>query len=216
MNVSTLDASGLGLPDRDYYVKPDFKKELDGYQHHVGRMLALAGVAKPDVAAADAVSIEIELAKLTKTATERRDVRAANNPTDLKKLSAKTKSVDWNAYYKALGATASKKIVVGSPKYFAGLDGLRKKFKPAQWSGYFTYHVLYASALALPKAYDDEAFALRQLVSGAAEKLPRFRRCTESTTVALGELLGRAFVDKQFPAQSRQLAVTLVDAIAAA
>jgi putative endopeptidase len=216
VNVSTLDAAGLGLPDRDYYLKPDFKAQLDSYQQHVTRMLTLAAIATPDVAAADAIAIETELAKLTKTATEQRDVRGANNPTDLKKLAAKAKSVDWKTYYKGLGAAPSTKLIVGTPKFFAGLDGLRKKYKPAQWSGYFTYHLLDTYAIALPKAFDDEAFALRQLLGGATDKLPRFKRCIDSTATSLGEQLGHAFVDKQFPAQSRQAAVGLVDAIAAA
>ncbi|HEY5924959.1 MAG TPA: M13 family metallopeptidase, partial [Kofleriaceae bacterium] len=207
---------GLGLPDRDYYLKAEFKAQLDGYKQHVTRMLALAAVPKPEAAAADVIAIETELAKLTKTATDKRDVSAANNPTDLKKLTARTKSIDWKAYYNALGVTPSKKIIVGTPKFFAGLDAVRKRFKPAQWSGYFTYHLLGSTAHALPKPFDDEAFALKQLVSGVTEKAPRFKRCIDATTAGLGELLGKAYVDKHFPAQSRQAATVLVEAIAAA
>jgi putative endopeptidase len=216
-NVSQLDAGGLGLPDRDYYLKPELKPQLDGYQQHVTRMLTLAGVPKPEAAAADAIAIETELAKLTKTGVEKRDPKAANNPTDLKKLAAKTKSIDWTAYYKGLGTKpTSSRIIVGTPKFFAGLDGIRKKYKPVQWSGYFTYHLLVRTGLALPKAFDDEAFALRQLISGVTEKPARFKRCIDATTLGLGELLGKAYVDKHFPAQAKATAATLVDGIAAA
>ncbi|HEX5062789.1 MAG TPA: M13 family metallopeptidase [Kofleriaceae bacterium] len=216
MNITWLDAAGLGLPDRDYYLKSDFKPQLEAYQQHVGRMLGLAGFAKPEAAAADVVGIETELAKITKSATEKRDVKAADNPTNLKKLAATTKSVDWKAYFKALATTPSAKINLQAPKFFAGLDAVRKQFKPAQWSGYFTYHLLSDSSLALPKAFDDEAFTLTQLLSGATEKQPRFKRCIDATTRGLGELLGKAYVDKHFSAQSKQLAVTLFDALAAA
>jgi putative endopeptidase len=179
-------------------------------------MLALAGVAKPDAAAADVIAIETELAKLTKSATADRDAHAAYDRTSLDKLAKQTKSIDWKAYFKALGVTPSSRIVVRSPTYFTGFAGVREKIAPARWSGYFTYRALLATATSLPAAFDDEAFALRRLVTGAAEKPPRFERCVESTALALGELLGRAYVDKVFSAQARQTATTLVDALIAA
>jgi putative endopeptidase len=216
LNVTQLDAAGLGLPDRDYYLKDELKAQRESYEQHVARMLKLAGIAKPEAAAADVIAIESELAKLTKTATERRDIKAMNNPTDIKKLAKQTKSIDWKAYFKALGVTPSTRILVGTPKFFSGLDSLRKRFKPAQWSGYFTYHLLASAGMSLPKAFDDEAFARRQLISGVTEKPPRFKRCIDATTVALSELLGKAYVDKHFPAQARQTAIAMIEAIAAA
>jgi putative endopeptidase len=211
--VTTLDSAELGLADRAYYLEADFKTHREGYQQHVARMLKLAGVATADAAAAYVLAIETELATLSKSATEKRDVRAANNPVDLKQL-AKTKSIDWKAYFKGVGMTPTKKILVGTPKFFAGFDAIRKRFKPAQWAGYFAYRLLVHRAMGLPKAFDDEAFALRQLVSGMTEQRPRFKRCIDSTTVALGELLGRAYADKHFSVPAKQIASALVDATA--
>jgi len=208
-NVTWLDASGLGLPDREDYVKD----KLDAYKQHVGRMLKLANVGKPEAAANDVIAIESELAKVTKSSSEQRDLQGSYNPTDLKALAKRAKSIDWKGYYKALGVTPAK-IVVGSPKYVAALDGLRKRFKPAQWSSYFTYQLLARSTLALPKAFDDEAFALQKAISGVTEKPARYKRCIDATKSALGELLGRQYVEKAFPASSRQATTTLVDAIA--
>jgi putative endopeptidase len=87
-NVTQLDSAGLGLPDRDYYVKADFKDKVEAYKLHVGKMLALLGTpqAKAEADAADVIAIETELAKLTKTGVEKRDPTAAYNPTDLKGL----------------------------------------------------------------------------------------------------------------------------------
>ena len=93
------------------------------------------------------------------------------------------------------------------------VDGIRKQFKPAQWTSYFTYHLLMATALALPKAFDDEAFALETTVSGTALKPARFKRCIEATQVGVGELLGKAYVDAHFPPAAKQNASTLVDTI---
>ncbi|HUS32653.1 MAG TPA: M13 family metallopeptidase, partial [Kofleriaceae bacterium] len=211
--VTMLDTGGLGLPDRDYYLDDKFKDKVDAYREHVQRMLALAGVQKPDAAAADVIAIETALAKLTKTRVERRDPQAAYNPMDVKALGKSAKSVDWNAYFKALGIKPSKKIIVGTPKFFAGLDALRKAQSPAKWQSYFTYHLLAANAIALPKAFDDEAFALEKVLTGVAAQPPRFKRCIAATTEALGELLGKQYVDKYFPGQARATAVTLVDAV---
>jgi putative endopeptidase len=212
--VTTLDSAGLGLPDRDYYGKPEHAAVVASYKEHVGRMLALGGVTGA-TAAADVVAIETALAAVTKTATEKRDPNAAYNPTDQKGLGKQAKSVDWKTYWKSLGATPSARIIVGSPAYFAALDPIRKQFKPAQWTSYFTYHLLVAAALALPKAFDDEAFARDKIVTGIVEKPARFKRCIEATQVGVGELLGKAYVDAYFPATAKQNASTLVDTIVA-
>ena len=212
-NVTYLDPDGLGLPDRDYYVKPELKDKLAAYTAHVGRLVALANpAAKPDVVAADVIAIETELAKLTKTGVEKRDIAAMYNPTDAKKL-AKQVKLDWRAYWKAVGHEPSKKIIVGTPKFFTALDKLRAKFKPAQWSNYFTYHALAAHAFGLPKAYDAEVFELQKVLTGVEVLPERGKRCVTATQQGLGELLGQQYVAKSFPSSSKQTASSLVDAI---
>jgi putative endopeptidase len=211
-NLTYLDAGGLGLPDRDYYVKLDFSGKLDGYRAQVGKLLALVpGPGKLD--ADDVVAIETELARLTKTAVEQRDVAAAYNPTDVKALGRQVRSVDWPAYWKGLGTAASGKIVIGTPRWFAALDKLRARFKPAQWASYFTYHLVQGLAFAMPRSIDDTAFELTRLLTGVEKQRERGKRCIEHTTVALGELLGQAYVASYFPASSKQAASQLVDAL---
>ncbi len=214
-NVTYLDSDGLGLPDRDYYLKPDFKDKVDGYKLHVSKMLALAGTpqAKSDAAAADVLAIETEIAKLTKTAVERRDVQASYNPTDAKALAKQVKAVDWKAYWKTVGAEPSKKIVLGAPKFFAGLDKLRAKFSFAQWASYFTYHLVSSTAMALPKPFDDESFELAKVLTGVEKQKERSKRCIDATAAALGEMLGQQYAAKYFPASSKQMATQLVDAL---
>jgi putative endopeptidase len=220
-HVTYLDAAGLSLPDRDYYVKPELKDKLDGFQRHVGRMLGLlaprgGAPAALDAAAADVVAIETALAKLTRTAIEQRDVAAAYNPTDVKALGKQVTSVDWPRYWKALGAAPSKKLIVATPRFFAALDQLRAQYKPAQWASYFTYHLLVGVAFALPRAFDDEAFALQKLLTGVEQQRARAQRCIDRTAGALGELLGQPYVARYFPGSSKDTAKQLVDAIAQA
>ncbi|MEO8701163.1 MAG: M13 family metallopeptidase [Kofleriaceae bacterium] len=213
-NVTYLDSAGLGLPDRDYYVKPDFKDKLDAYKLHVAKLLAIAGMpaAKADAAAIDVLAIETEIAKATKTATEQRDIPGLYNPTDEKTL-AKQVRLDWRAYWRGIGALPSKKIIVASPKFFAGLDKLRAKFKWQQWASYFAFHFVARAAFTLPKVFDDETFELRKTLTGVEKQRERTHRCIDATQGALGELLGQQYVAKTFPATSKQAAATLVDAM---
>ncbi len=213
--VLYLDAAGLGLPDRDYYFQADLKPKVDAYRTHVAKTLALTGVAAraSEAAAADVVAIEMEIAKLTKTGVEKRDVQGAYNPTDLKGLAKQVKSVDWKAYFKALGIDPGKRLVVMTPKFFAALDKLRAKFKPAAWASYFTYHAVNSLAFSLPKAFDDEAFELVKVLRGVETREDRSKRCIESTQQGLGELLGQQYAAKYFPGSSRQTAISLIEAM---
>jgi putative endopeptidase len=214
--VTYLDAAGLGLPDRDYYVKADFKDKLDAYRAHVAKMLVLAGTpeAKSAAAAADVLAIETEIAKLTKTGVEKRNIGAMYNPTDLKGLGKQVKSVDWKGYFQGVGYEPSKKLVLATPKFFGALDKLRKKFKPAQWGSYFTYHLVEHAAFQLPKKFDDEAFELTKVLSGVEKQQERSKRCIEETQDALGELLGQLYVAKYFPSAAKQEATSLIDSLA--
>jgi putative endopeptidase len=211
-NLTYLDAGRLGLPDRDYYVKLEFSGKLDGYRAQVGKLLAqVPGAGKLDPA--DVVAIETEIARLTKTSVEQRDVAAVYNPTDLKALGRQVRSVDWPAYWKGLGTAPSGKIIIGTPRWFAALDKLRAKFKPAQWASYFTYHLVQGLAFAMPRPIDDAAFELTRLTTGVEKQRERGKRCLDHTTEALGELLGQVYVASYFPASSRQAASKLVDAV---
>jgi putative endopeptidase len=216
--ITQLDSGGLGLPDRDYYSEAGLKDKLEAYRAHVARMLELGGTPKDKsaAAAADVIAIETELANVTKTASQKRDIPDQDHPTDAAGLAKQVKSVDWKAYWKALDFTPSAKINIGSPKFFAAIDGLRTKFKPAQWASYFTYHVLITYSFTLPKAFDDEAFTLKKALTGQPQQAERYKRCIDDLEGALGELLGQQYTAKFFPPTSKQTAITLVDAIVAA
>lgn len=217
-NVLHLDAAGLELPDRDYYLSPALRSKLDAFHSHVAKMLALAGMT-PTAAragAADVIEIETEIARYTKTAVERRDQVAAYNPTDAAGLSAQVKTIDWAAYWRALGVIPSAKLVIGSPAFFAHIDALRAKFKPAQWANYFTYHLVSFMAFSLGTAIDNEDFELQKALTGITKRPERFKRCIDSTSWALGELLGQKYVAANFPGESRQRATEVFDAVARA
>ena len=200
-NVIHLDSGGLALPNRDYYLTPALRSKLDALRTHVAKMLALAGMSPTaaSTGADDVIAIETEIATYTKTSVEERDAAAAYNPTDAAGLSAQVKTIDWAAYWKAFGVTPSAKLIIGSPAYFAHIDALRAKFKPAQWANYFTYHLISSNAFSLGTAIDDEDFELQKALTGVTERPERFKRCIDDTSLSLGELLGQAYVAAYFP-----------------
>ena len=168
-------------------------------------------------AADDVVAIETELAKVTKTARRAARLPARYNPTDAQGPRASRSSRSTGpAYFKALGFTPSAKIIVGTPKFFAAIDELRTKFKPAQWASYFTYHVLDGLAIDAAEGVRRRGVRARRRSLTGVEKQPeRCKRCIDATTGALGELLGQQYADKYFPAAAKQTAIALVDAIVA-
>ena len=210
-----VDTAGLGLPDRDYYEGEAFAAPRAAYLAHLQAMLTLAGKGKAAATlAADVMAFETALAMITKPAVERRDVSGMYNPTDLDGLAAMTPGFDWKTYVAAIGNPTPGKLSVTSPAYFQGLPAVLKATKPATWQAYLTVRVLDALALALPKAIDDEAFALKAALTGVTEPPPRWKRCVDATAAALPELLGQPYVAQYFPGESKDAAQQLIAAIA--
>jgi putative endopeptidase len=218
--LARFDQNGLGLPDRDYYLKDDAdtQKIRAFYQGHVERMLALAGVA-PDKAkqgAASVLRIETELAKVSKTRVERRDPKGMFNRMDLKRLGQLAPAIDWSAYQRTLGVAVGGDVNVTAPKFFEGVQATLKGVEPSAWQAYLQWHIVSDTARTLSKPFVDEAFALEQALTGQAEQRPRWRRCVAATNEALGDLLGQAYVETNFAGESKSAAVAMVQAISGA
>jgi len=133
--VLFLDSGGLGLPDRDYYLEAGLKDKLDLYKAHVVRVFGLLGkdAAASEAAASDVLAIETALAKVTRTAAQRRDIPKMYNPVDMAGLAKLTPAIDWAAYLKTIGVTPQKKLVVTTPEFFTGLEALIGSAPPSQW-----------------------------------------------------------------------------------
>jgi putative endopeptidase len=218
--LAGFDQGGLGLPDRDYYLKDDAdaQKIRAFYQGHVERMLALAGVApaRAKQGAASVLRIETELAKVSKTRVERRDPKGMFNRMDVRRLGQLAPAIDWSAYQRTLGAAVGAEVNVTAPKFFEGVQVALKSIEPSAWQAYLQWHVVRETARTLSKPFVDEAFALEQLLTGQAEQRARWRRCVAATNDALGDLLGQAYVETNFAGESKSAAVAMVQAISGA
>jgi putative endopeptidase len=219
MMIASLDQGGLGLPDRDYYLKDDeqAKKLRPAYETLVASMLVEAG-RKPDVAKAEATAIlalETELAKISKDKVERRDPTTMYNRLERAGVAKAAPSFDWTGFWKTVGLSGDA-ITVGAPKFFEGLEPLIKSTPPETWRAYLTFHLVSAAAPYLTKKLVDLQFQFIAALTGQAEQQPRWKRCVGFTDGALGDYLGQVFVKDKFGGKSKEAALEQIGAITAA
>jgi putative endopeptidase len=206
---------GLGLPEREYYLKQDDKsKQLrDAYVKHVAKVFELLGDS-PEAAAPEAarvLEIETHLAEASMKNTDLRDPEKTYHKMKLADLQAMTPDFNWESYFKAIGHPELKEINVGQPDFFKALDSKLTATPLADWKTYYRWHLLNASASALPEKFVDEEFEFRgKTLTGAKEIQPRWKRCTQATDRALGEALGQVYVQKYFPPEAKAHALVMV------
>jgi predicted metalloendopeptidase len=218
--IAGLDQGGLGLPDRDYYVKDEgnMKDVRAAYRAHVGRMLTLLGWKQKDVdvAVADVIRIETGLAKMQQEEVARRDPHAIYHPIGRKGLVKAAKAFPWAAYFQKMGLGDVEALTVNDPAYFTGWVKVLGKEKPGALRNYMTWMVVHATADYLTKAFVDESFEMEKVLSGVKQLPPRWRTCEHQVDGDLGELLGQPYVAANFSAKAKQEAIDMTQAVFAA
>jgi endothelin-converting enzyme/putative endopeptidase len=216
--VASIDQGGLGLPNRDFYLKDDDKSKalLSVYEAHIAEMLIL-GISEEtaEQAAADAktvIAIESSIAQAQMDSAVRRHPKNLNNKMSLKQVQALTPSFDWKAYLKAVNAPPSSPYyLVSSPQFFRNLEPVIRQFSVDDWKVYLRWQFIHGSAPYLYKSIADENwFFFSQRLLGAKQPPPRWRRCVRTTDRDLGMALGQAYVAAAFPPESKQRAVAIV------
>jgi putative endopeptidase len=214
--VAAIDQGGLGLPNRDFYIKDDDKsKEIRSqYESHISKMLVLSGES-PEQATADAktiMAIETAMAQAQMDNVMRRDPKNLNNKMSLEQIQALTPSFDWKHYIEVVGAPpSSPHYLVSSLQFFRGLEPLIQKYSVDDWKVYLRWHLVHGSAPYLSKAFVDENWNFyAHTLQGARQQLPRWRRCVRAADRDLGMALGQAYVAAAFPPESKQRTVSMV------
>jgi putative endopeptidase len=219
--IAQASQGGLGMPDRDYYFREDEKsKQLRvDYEQHVAKMFVLAGDA-PDKAAAEAktvVSIEMALAKASRTRVELRDPEKNYHLMPLAEVNALTPDWHWENYLHEVGAPALEQVNIRQPEFFKEMNQEFSSVPLPDWKIYLRWHVIHANAPALPDRLVEENFDFYdRKLSGTKEILPRWKRCVQSTDRNLGEALGQVYVDKYFPPAAKARAKEMVNNLIAA
>jgi putative endopeptidase len=205
--IAHLYASGLGLPDRDYYLKtePRFQEAREKYRAHVARTFKLAGQeAGPAGAAADAVfALEKALAEASLDNVSLRDPRATDHKMSFAELQKLAPRVDWTGYF-AAARIPTGELNVREPKFLQEVDRQLGETPLAAWKTYLKWQLLSSASPALSAAFVEENFDFYgRYLGGAREMKPRWKRCVESTDELLGEALGQKYTEKHFPPQAK-------------
>lgn len=218
-NLLYVAQSGTGLPEKDYYARDDEDSVAlrASYREHVARMMRLGGSAASEADADVVLAIETELAKNGFGALDFRDPHKLANKTTVAEFAKSTPNFDWTKYLAALGVDATKPINPIAPDYFRAVDAMLVARPIAEWKTYLRWHVLHAYADHLPRAFEDESFAFYgKTLGGAQEQRPRWKRIVDATGDALGEPLGRAFVERTFSPEAKERCLAMVDDLLAA
>jgi putative endopeptidase len=209
-----LYQSGLGLPDRDYYLKDDAKlKEARlAYRAHIEKMLGMAGQAKAAQSSAAILDLETSLAKIQWTRVEDRDPIKAYNKTAIAELAALMTGYDWQRFIRGAGLDGKvESVIVSQPSYFTGLGKVMSATPLPVWKAYFKWRLLSTSAPYLSRGFVDERFAFTGgVLRGVPENQARWKRGIALLDVSLGEALGKLYVAKYFPPQNKARMQALV------
>ena len=212
--VAHLHQAGLGLPDRDYYLKDDahFQSVRSAYREHIAKLLTLAGEPAPEKSADDIIALETSLARLQWTRVENRDPIKTYNKTEIAGLPALVAPQDLPSFLSAAGIGAdTTTIVVGQPSYFAGLGAVMRDVPIETWQALLAYNLLssYAPFLSAPFVAEDFAFEQHTL-RGVPEITPRWKRAVYAVDRLIGFDLGKLYVERYFPPASKARAEAMI------
>ncbi len=213
--IANASQGGLGLPDRDDYLRndPHSTRLREQYLAHVAKMFQLLGDPAPRAAseAKTVMEVETRLARASMTRVERRNPDNTYHKMDAARLQALTPHFSWQRYFIDLGYPRIDTINVSQPKFFQALDQDLAALPLTDWKIYLRWHLIHAVAPDLSKAFVDENFNFygRDL-TGARQIQPRWQVCVRSTDRHLGMALGQKYVARAFPPEAKAAALKMV------
>jgi predicted metalloendopeptidase len=210
---------GLGMPDRDFYVNPSphMAAVRDKYRAHIAAVLRLAKIPDADARADRIYELEHRIAEVHWTRADSEQVRKANNHWRRADFDARAPGLDWASYLGAAGLQNQSAFVVWQPSALTGIAALVGSEPLATWKDYLEFHAIDRLASYLPKAFVDEQFAFYEgILNGTPELRPRWKRAVDATNDALGEAVGKLYVQHYFPPSEKARAEEMVRNLLAA
>jgi endothelin-converting enzyme/putative endopeptidase len=216
--IAAIFAAGLGLPDRDYYVKSDAKSKETRrrYQAHVEQMFVLSGATAGDATkdAATVMHIETALAKASLTQVEQRNPYNVYHRESVEELEKSTPAFAWSEYFTHFGAAPQPWLNVSEPKFTRELNALLQHESLPALKAYLRWGTIDASAPYLSKAWVDENFNFYSAyLRGVEKQRPRWKRCVGLADRDLGDALGKEFVERTFPPAVKAQTVRMTEQI---
>jgi putative endopeptidase len=199
-----VDQDGLGMPDRDYYIKDDDARlvEIRGrYLKSIEKLLGLAGLPSAAAQAKAVLELETRIAKAQWTRTELRDPVKTYNKITLDALDAQSPGYHWQVYLDDTGIAAKTNyVIVGEPSYFKAFGAMVQTEPLSSWKSYLRWHLIMEYSGNLPKAFVNANFEFfGTALRGTPEIRPRWKRGIALVEASIGEGLGKVYVAKYFP-----------------
>lgn len=210
---------GLGMEDRAYYLdaSPRMEELRTQYQAYLAKLLSLAGEKDAEARAAKVFALEKAIAEVHAALVDTNDVQKGNNHWTRKEIEKRAPGMDWAAFFQAARLDKQAEFVVWQPAAFTGISKLVKSEPIAVWRDFLTVHLLNKLASYLPKAFVDAKFAFYgKALSGIPEQGERWKLAVGATDGALGEVVGKLYVDKYFPPSEKARAEAMVKNVIAA
>ncbi|MCQ2326862.1 MAG: M13 family metallopeptidase [Bacteroidales bacterium] len=216
-NILNIYQSGLVLGQKEYYLENDgpTKEIREAYKKHIVRMFQLFGFSKKEAQKKmeGIMRVETAIAKVSLSQTELRDVEANYNKMSLQEFVSKYPNLQLPRIMEAMGVASStyQQMVVGQPSFVKGLNDLMTTIKPADYKAYLEWDVITSAASYLSDEVAEANFDFfGKTLSGSKEMQPRWRRCTSQVERQMGEALGKMYVERYFPASSKERMQKLV------
>ena len=216
--IADVDQGGLGMPDRDYYLKDDAKSKetRERYLQHVQKVFQLIGES-PATAKQDAETVmrlETAMAKASMSRVDRRDPHKLVHKMKVADLSLLAPNFDWAAYYREMQYPEFAVLNVDSPDFMKELNSLLGSEPIGNWKTYLRFHVADISSPYLSSPFVEENFEFyRKYLRGVKEMQPRWKRCVQYVDHDLGEALGQVYVAKVFSPELKQSTLEMVQRI---
>ncbi|HEX5262112.1 MAG TPA: M13-type metalloendopeptidase, partial [Phenylobacterium sp.] len=212
-----LSQSGLGLPDRDYYLEPSFAPQKAKYETYVAKMLALAGWPNPEANAKAILAMETEIAKVSWTPAQQRDDNAMYNPYPTAKVAELAPGFDWAAFMHGAALAKADRVVVQEKSAFSKIAEIYAKTPIETLKAWQAFTLVDQAAPYLSKDFDRAHYDFRSAtLNGTKAQQPRWKRGVALVDGQIGEALGKIYVQAYFPPESKAKMVALVGDIRSA
>ena len=212
VQVLYLGQGGLGMGDRDYYLKEENKALYDGYQAYLVKILELSGIGNAAEVAEKDLVVENAMAPIFWSREQNRDMQAIYNPMSTQEICARWPALRFDTVCEAAGIAPQEKIIVEQPSYFDGLNAYFAQADVETLKAYVLAQFVSGQASALSDDFYTASWEFfSHQMGGAQEEQPRWKRAMSVPNNLLGEAVGEMYVSRYFPESSKQKMVGLVE-----
>jgi len=209
--VLYLSQSGLGLPDRDYYLRENFKEHKERYEKYVGDMLRLIGWAEPEENARHVVALETQIAEAHWSRAESRNRDRTYNPTTINELKQIASGFPWEKFFHSAGLSQVERIIMRQNTALVKLAAIYSETPISILQAWAVFHVVNDTASLLSSPFVQAHWEFNShFLDGDQEQRARWKRAVESAESLMGEAIGRTYVEQYFPPDSKAKMESLV------